>query len=111
MAGKFVLTKRDNGEFQFNLRAGNGQIILSSEGYSTHKAALAGIESVRRNSADDVRFDRKIASNGKPFFSLTATNGQIIGKSQLYASAATRDKGIASVKANAPTAALDDKTA
>jgi len=111
MAGKFVLTRRDNGEFQFNLCAGNGQVILSSEGYSSHRAALTGIESVRKNSASDARFDRKVASNGKPFFSLTATNGQIIGKSQLYASAATRDKGIASVKANAPAAALDDRTA
>ena len=36
--GKFVITKRKNGEFQFNLKAGNGQVILASEGYTTMAA-------------------------------------------------------------------------
>ncbi len=48
--GKFVITKRSNGEFQFNLKANNGQSILSSEGYSTKNACENGIESVKRNS-------------------------------------------------------------
>ena len=39
MAGKFVISKRSNGEFQFNLKAGNGQVILASEGHSSPRAA------------------------------------------------------------------------
>ena len=49
--GKFVITVRKNGEFQFNLKATNGQVILTSEGYTTKAACLSGIESVKKNAA------------------------------------------------------------
>jgi uncharacterized protein len=109
--GKFVITKRGNGEFQFNLKAGNGQTILSSEGYSSKAGCTNGIESVKTNSQDDSRFDKKESSNGKPFFTLKASNGQIIGSSEMYESTSARDSGIASVKTNAPEAVTDDQTA
>lgn len=102
--GKFELKKRKNGEFQFNLKASNGQVILSSEGYTTKSVALNGIESVKKNSVDDGKYDRKVSTNGKPYFNLKATNGQIIGTSEMYESAASRDNGIESVKKNAPDA-------
>lgn len=111
MAGKFQVSKRGNGEFQFNLKASNGQVIISSEGYSAKPSCLNGIESVRKNSQDDARFDRKTSSNGKPYFNLTATNGQVIGTSEMYADESGRENGIASVKSNAPGAAVDDQTA
>jgi uncharacterized protein len=107
--GKFVITKRANGEFQFNLKAGNGQIILSSEGYSSKAGCENGIESVRKNSQDDSKFERKTSASGKPFFSLKATNGQVIGSSEMYESEASRDNGIESVKTNAPDAAIEDQ--
>lgn len=109
--GKFVITKRNNGEFQFNLKAGNGQTILASEGYTTKAACTNGIESVKTNSQDDGRFDRKESSNGKPYFNLKASNGQIIGTSEMYESVASRENGIESVKKNAPDAETDDQTA
>ncbi len=108
--GKFEITKRKNGEFQFNLKAGNGQIILTSEGYKTKAACENGIESVRKNSQDDNRFDRLEAKNGKPYFNLKAGNGQIIGNSEMYESVSSRDNGIASVKKNAPDAKVVDLT-
>jgi uncharacterized protein YegP (UPF0339 family) len=108
--GKFVITKRSNGEFQFNLKANNGQTILASEGYTTKNACENGIESVKRNSQDDSKFDKKTSSNGKPYFNLKATNGQIIGTSEMYESTAARDNGIASVKTNAPDASVEDLT-
>ncbi|WP_281232943.1 YegP family protein [Flavobacterium gelatinilyticum] len=108
--GKFVITKRTNGEFQFNLKAGNGQTILASEGYTTKAACTNGIESVKTNSQDDNRFDRKESSNGKPYFNLKASNGQIIGSSEMYESVSARENGIESVKKNAPDAAVDDQT-
>lgn len=103
---KFVITKRTNGEFQFNLKAGNGQVILTSEGYASKANCENGIESVRKNSQDDSKFERKTASNGKFFFNLKATNGQVIGSSQMYEAEAGRDNGIASVKTNAPNATV-----
>lgn len=109
--GKFVITKRTNGEFQFNLKAGNGQTILASEGYTTLAACDNGIESVRKNSQEDSRFDRKESTNGKHYFNLKAGNGQIIGNSEMYESVAARENGIESVKKNAPDAAVDNQTA
>ena len=108
--GKFVITTRKNGEFQFNLKAGNGQTILSSEGYSTKASCMNGVESVRKNAQVDVRFEEKQSSNGKFHFVLKATNGQIIGTSEMYESKASCDNGIESVKKNAPEATIDDQT-
>jgi uncharacterized protein len=109
--GKFVITTRKNGEFQFSLKAGNGQEILGSEGYTTKAACQNGIESVKKNSQDDARFERLESKNGKWYFNLKATNGQIIGSSEMYESAASRDNGIESVKKNAPDADVDDQSA
>jgi uncharacterized protein YegP (UPF0339 family) len=109
--GKFVITKRSNGEYQFNLKAANGQTILSSEGYSSKSNCDNGIESVRKNSQDDSKYDRKNAANGKFYFTLKATNGEIIGTSEMYESENNRDNGIASVKENAPVATVDNQTA
>ena len=109
--GKFVITTRKNGEFQFNLKAGNGEVILASEGYTAKPSCLNGIESVKKNASEDKRYERKEAKNGKFFFNLKAGNGQVIGTSEMYESAAGRDKGIESVKRNAPDASTDDQTA
>ena len=107
--GKFLVKQRTNGDFQFVLKAGKGQVILSSQGYAAKPGCLNGIESVRKNSQDDSRFDRKVSSNGKPYFNLTATNGQIIGSSEMYESEAARDNGIESVKKNAPGAEVAEE--
>lgn len=109
--GKFVITKRANGEFQFNLKAGNGQVILASEGYTTKAACENGIESVKKNSQDDARFERLTSKNDKYYFLLKASNGQAIGSSEMYESVASRDNGIESVKKNAPDADVDDQSA
>ena len=102
--GKSVITVRKNGEFQFNLKATNGQVILTSEGYTTKTACLNGVESVKKNAAVEARFEVKGAKNGKPYFNLKSTNGQVIGASQMYASERTMKAGIASVMKNAPDA-------
>lgn len=106
--GKFEITTRKNGEYQFNLKAGNGQVILASEGYSSKSACQNGIESVRKNAQDDSKFERKTSSNGKPYFNLKASNGQVIGNSEMYESETSRENGIESVKKNAPTADVSD---
>lgn len=102
--GTFLISKRKNDEFQFVLKAGNGQVILASEGYTTKAACENGIESVKKNSQIDERFDKLEAKNGNPYFNLKASNGQIIGSSEMYESVAARDNGIESVKKNAPDA-------
>jgi len=107
--GTFLVSTRKNGEFQFVLKAGNGEIILTSEGYSSKAGCMNGIESVRKNSEDEKRFEMKEAANGKFHFNLKATNGQIIGSSQMYASEAGCKNGMASVAKNAADAEVKEE--
>jgi len=111
MSGKFEISVRKNGEFQFNLKAANGQVVLSSEGYTTKAACLDGIESVRKHAASDANFERKTAKDDSPYFSLKAGNGQSIGKSEMYSGVAARDNGIASVIKHAADATVVEANA
>ena len=108
--GKFEISKRKNGEFQFNLLAGNGEIILTSEGYASKPSCMNGVKSVMKNAGEVKRFESKVAKNGKFHFTLKATNGQVIGSSEVYDSQSTCENGIASVKKNAVDAKIEDKT-
>ena len=101
--GKFEIKKDRAGEFRFNLKAGNGQVILSSEGYSAKNSCMNGIESVRKNSQNDELFERKEAGSGHRF-NLKASNGQVIGTSEVYTTTSAMENGISSVKTNAPDA-------
>ena len=101
--GKFVIRTTATG-IKFDLKAGNGQVILTSEVYTTKAACQNGIESVKKNAPEDARYERKDSTNGKATFNLKATNGQVIGTSELYESVAARENGIESVKKNAPDA-------
>ncbi|MDR1370457.1 MAG: YegP family protein [Dysgonamonadaceae bacterium] len=106
--GKFVIAKSKTGEFQFNLKAGNGLIILTSERFSTKNACLNGIESVRRNSMDGTNFEKQTSPNGEFYFNLRAANGQIIGSSLMYESERSVKNGIISVEMNAPDADIEE---
>ena len=108
MAGKFELKKSKSGQFMFNLKAANGQVILTSELYKAKAGAENGIASVRKNAGNDANFERKSSGKNEPYFVLKAANKEIIGKSEMYTSVVGMKKGIASVKKNAPGAAVDD---
>ena len=110
MASAFVIKKGGTDKFHFNLRAGNNEIILTSETYEAKASAENGIESVRKNSQDDARFIRKTAKDESPYFVLTSTNGQVIGTSEMYSSTTAMERGIESVKANAPKAPVVDES-
>jgi len=110
MSGTFVIETGKTGKFRFNLLSGNHQVILSSETYDSKAAAQGGIESVRKNAADNTRFDRKTAKDGSAYFVVTAKNGETIGKSEMYSSPSAMEKGIQSVVTNAPAAKVQDRT-
>ena len=110
MPGKFEIKKAKDGQFHFNLKAANGEIILSSETYTTKRNAKKGIESVRKNAGSDSQFNRLESRNKKPYFVLKARNHQVIGQSEMYETTRARDNGIKSVAKNAPVAKLVDLT-
>ena len=106
---KFEIKKDQSGQFRFNLKATNGQVILISEAYKQMSSCENGIESVKKNSQHDDRFDRK-ETNGNYRFNLKASNGEIIGTSESYTSSVAMENGIESVKTNAPSAATEVNT-
>lgn len=105
---KFEVFQSEKSEkFYFRLKARNGQVILSSQGYASKANAVKGAESVKVNAPKDDHYLRKEATNGKHYFSLIAGNKQVIGNSQMYASKAGMENGIESVKTNAVEAEIE----
>lgn len=110
MAGKFELKKGKTGKFSFNLKSGNGQVVFTSQTYDNKRSATAGISSVKKNASKDTSYERKTSTKKQPYFVMKATNGQVIGKSQMYSNAVSMEKGIKSVGLNAPSADTVDLT-
>lgn len=106
--GKFEINVAKSDQYYFNLKSGNGQIILTSEMYNSKSACQNGIESVKKNAPDDDRYERKVGDSGKHHFNLKAANHQVIGSSQMYADASGMENGIESVKKNAPDAEVEE---
>ncbi len=110
MNGYYELKTTESGKFHFTLKAGNHEVILSSQQYAAKDNALKGIESVRTHGVQDACFERKNSAKEEPYFSLKASNGQLIGTSQMYTTEAIRDLGIKSVLNNAASTSLKDIT-
>ena len=119
MAGKFIITKAKNGEYTFNLKASNGEVILTaSETYTTLTACENGVASVKKNALSQIEDQTRNESAKHPKyelyqdkagefrFRLKAANGEIIGKSEGYKAKASAKKGIASIGKNAPDAPI-----
>jgi uncharacterized protein len=104
--GKYVISKAKSGEYYFNLKATNGQVILTSGMHSSMTDCTDAIFLVREVSADDKWYERKTSSDNKPYFNLKGTEGQILGKSEMYESMTNMEKGIASVKRNGISTAV-----
>ena len=108
MTGRFEIFKsKTDQRYYFHLKAGNNQVILASQGYSSKQACMIGISSVRLNGPFDDSYHRKINGEGYSFH-LKAANGEIIGHSQQYTSANARENGIRSVKYNVQLAKIRD---
>lgn len=108
--GRFQILRSAGGEFRFNLVAANGQIILSSEMYESKSATINGIESAKKNAANPLSFKREISSSGESYFILIASNGQTIGRSEMYSSASAAENGIESIRQNALSSKIEDLT-
>ncbi len=119
--GKFVVKATKIG-FVFNLKAGNGEVIATSEVYTTEAACMKGVESVRKNAAEAKLEDQTVAEvaavtnpkfemytdkAGEFRFRLKARNGEIIAVSEGYKAKVSCLNGIDSVRRNAPDAAVE----
>jgi uncharacterized protein YegP (UPF0339 family) len=104
MAAKFELRVTAKKNWLFNLKAANGEVILTSEPYAARDGAANGIESARKNAGALESFDIRTAKNGEQYFVLLAKNKEAIGTSEMYKSPTSMKRGIASVMRNAPAA-------
>lgn len=109
-AGRFELKKSKDGQFMFNLKASNGQVILTSELYKTRPSAEKGIESIKKNAAREGSFEVKKNAKGEPYFILKSSNGREIGRSGYYSTTIALENDILSVKTNAPKGNVLDLT-
>jgi uncharacterized protein YegP (UPF0339 family) len=109
MRAKFLIRKTRSDKFLFKLRAANGKVILTSQMYDAKSSATNVIGSLTANAPLDDRYERKASTKGEPFFNLKAANGLVIGHSEMYSSSSAMEGGIASVKKNAPVAAIGDQ--
>jgi uncharacterized protein YegP (UPF0339 family) len=108
MAGKFETYTGKNSAHYFRLKSGNGEVILTSQGYKARDDCANGIASVKKNAQREGAFETKSAADGRHYFVLKATNGQVVAQSQMYKSASGCANGIESVKKNAPEAAVSE---
>ncbi|MGN1084079.1 MAG: YegP family protein [Lachnospiraceae bacterium] len=119
--GKFVIKEVKSG-VKFDLKAGNGEVIATSEVYTTEAACLNGIASVKKNApvagVEDQTAAEVVAVKNPKFevyedkagefrFRLKATNGQVIATSEGYKAKASCLNGVESVKKNAPDAEVE----
>lgn len=119
--GKFIIRKTNTG-LTFNLKAGNGEVIATSEVYKTEASCRKGIASVQKNAPvakvenqtvegfaleKHPKFEIYTDKSGEYRFRLKATNGQIIAVSQSYTALASCTNGVESVKKNAADAAIE----
>lgn len=97
MSARFEVKQAKNGKHYFNLLAANGEVILTSQMYSSAASAKKGIASVQTNAGDDTRYERREGKGGKTHFVLKAANHRVIGSSETYSTAAKMEKGIKAV--------------
>jgi uncharacterized protein YegP (UPF0339 family) len=104
----YDLKKSTSGEYMFNLKAANHQVILTSQLYETKASAENGIASVQKHGGDDKNFELKTSASKQPYFVLKASNGQTIGKSEMYNTEAAAKNGIESVKKNSSSTKIKE---
>ena len=119
--GKFVISEAKSGGFKFNLKAGNGEVIATSQVYKSLVYCKKGIASVQKNAAIAATEDQTVEGfkaeknpmfeiykdkAGEFRFRLKAANGQIIATGEGYKELKSCKNGIASIKKNAPAAKI-----
>ena len=107
---KFELFKRTDDQFHFHLKADNGKIILTSEGYHAKDGAKNGIESVKKNAGNPAMYEVLESKDNQWYFNLKAGNGQVIGTSETYTTFDNMNEGIALVEKYGPCAPVEDLT-
>ncbi|MFT8319746.1 MAG: YegP family protein [Bacillus sp. (in: firmicutes)] len=106
--GNYVINKSSNGQYYFVLKASNGQVLVTSETYTTKSNCKNGISSVKINGKYDANYTRLISNNEQYYFVIkSSANGQVLATSETYVTSQSRESGIASCKLNIDSQIID----
>jgi uncharacterized protein YegP (UPF0339 family) len=94
---RFDVFQGNDGRYYWNLHAGNGEIVLSGQGYSTEAAAYNGAFAVADNGTLEERYDVRESADGGFYFNLKAANGHIIGTSEVYSTRSNAERARGSI--------------
>ncbi len=98
MAGRYVLHPTGTGQFRWELETAEGEVILTSPPHASKTGAEKAIHTSRTNSGAEARYERHTSQDSQAYFVLTNGNGETLGTSRMYATAAERNEGIATCK-------------
>lgn len=94
VGARFETFKGLDSKYYFHARAGNGEIVLQSQAYTTSTSAKNGVASVTSNGAIAARYEVRAAANGEYYFVLKASNGAVIARGEMYASKYNAERGV-----------------
>ncbi|MEM8909031.1 MAG: YegP family protein [Bacteroidota bacterium] len=95
-----IFQSEKNEQYYFRLKAGNGEVILQSEGYTSKADAENGVQAVLTYAPHEANYGQLPSADGQRYFVLIAANGEVIGKSEMYKAKQGLDNGIQSVITN-----------
>nr|WP_199001501.1 YegP family protein [Flavobacterium sp. ASV13] len=107
---KFVINKNKNGEYLFDFINSEEEVILRSGAYTRKFMCIKGIESVKANSQEDLKFFRKKTPDNRRYFNLKAFNGRIIAMSTMFKDKISCDNEIEFFKTKALDAPIEDRS-
>jgi len=106
--GIFVVKKEDDGHYSVTLKVKGGHIILNGIRHISKSSCKDGIEIIRANASDNLKYDYKKTFDGKFYFRLKSVHGDVLGNSKIYETAEHRNVGIETVRRIAPLASVLD---
>lgn len=106
---RYVIKKRKNGDYQFNLESDTGNVIFTSETFTTKKNCKKGIKSVKNNALNPKQYERK-KEDESSYFILKSQQGKVMGMSQSYKTESGFENAILTVMQTAPHAPMDDQS-
>lgn len=106
--GIFIVKKEEDGHYYVTLKVKGGRIMLNSIRHPSKSSCKDGIEIIRANASDNLKYEYKKTFDGKFYFRLKSFYGEVLGNSKIYETAEHRDIGIETVRRIAPRASVID---
>ena len=106
--GIYIVKKEEDGYYYITLKVKGGHIMLNGIKHLSKSSCKNGIEIIRANATDTLKYEYKKTFDGKFYFRLKSIHGEVLGNSKFYDTAENRNVGIETVRRIAPLAKVVD---